>query len=366
MSTINIRDMDYETFVVMSSFAEERVKKETEGFLNELYSDLAQSNAFGNAAIQNIPASATVNQVVGSSIVTQNITSNSNLPSSSVNSIFNKSIVIRNFRQIVTVVQERERKVRQLVTNPIFRYPYILVIYNDDGSIRTVTGYSSLLSVASDCRARLAEGVANNLFEPEDVLPKRFIGATNNILKFSFQTSDFVQSDPGNNKYVMNKLTDLIGIYYFGTTGSVLNAADFSDIETIGQTSSEIELLKNEQIITTKNKLVATKSNIELIKNKIKKIDEDIADNRGSPSKARRKKKNKTKLKSLKASREKELEKLETLRVNHNKYVRFIGSDPLNRLFGLSIDTIPPKKKARKKKARKSIKTSTLLSNPTP
>lgn len=338
MSTINIRDMDYETFVVMSSFAEDRVKKEAEGFLNELYSDLTQSNALGNASIQNIPAGATVNQAVGSSIVTQNITSNPNIPSSSVNSIFNKSIVIRNFRQLITVVQERERTVRQLVSNPIFRYPYILVIYNDDGTIRTVTGYTSMSAVSSASRSRLTEGVHNGLFEPKQVLPSGFIGANNNILKFNFKAADFVQSDPANSKYVMNKLTDLIGIYYFGTIDSQYDLASFDDINSIGNDTMTIQMRQNNLIQYEKKKLAATKANIEIAEQKLLEINTKLSGINRSPRKQRKRSKNKSELKRLQKDQIILEKKLLKLKGSHNKSVAVLASDPLGRLFGLNLD----------------------------
>lgn len=286
----------YDSYVLTRSLAEESIREENNTLLEGVLEGLISSNALENYTIQNIDPDADVNQIVNNSIMTQNITSDGReVDNTAVRSLFNNSIVLQKYATIVnqtvtetkylreTVVQieERERIVRQMVINPLFRTPYIVIMREDDGSLDTITGYTTLARVKAVIKARLNgavdRGVITNL---SSVIPSRFVRAEDGRIgsglnKFSANTLIPSTLD----RLVINTFSPYIGIYFFNESYNTVDGTD-DDIEYFSSNTEHASDIatkeRDEQRIKLLEKLIGSNDkNIQRLRREIRATRED-------------------------------------------------------------------------------------------
>lgn len=292
----------YDSYVLTRSLAEESIREENNALLEGVLGGLIESNALENYTIQNIQPDADVNQIVNNSIMTQNITSDGReVDTSAVRSLFNNSIVLQKYATIVnetvtetkylkeTVIQieERERIVREMVINPLFRMPYIVVLRNDDHSQRSITGYSNFSNVKEVMKSRLNQAVNSGVFENlNDVIPSKYVrkdtGTIGSQLS-KFRVESLIPSTI--DRLVMNEVTDFIGIYFFGDYSSTkkIKGTDNDFDYFIDNTATAIDINTMDKDETKRNQLAqligTSKQTIKKLEKKLNKLQKNTSMN---------------------------------------------------------------------------------------
>lgn len=280
----------YDSYVLTRSLVEESIREENNAVLEGVLEGLISSNALENYTIQNIQPDADVNQIVNNSIMTQNITGDGReVDNTAVRSLFNNSIVLQKFativnetvtetkylRETVVEIEERERIVRQMIINPLFRTPYIIIMRKDDGSMDSITGYTTMARVKVVIKTRLNAAVDSGLISDlSSIIPSRYVRAEDGRIGSGlnkFSANSLIPSTL--DRLVINTFSPYIGIYYFNESYNTVDGTE-DDIEYFKENTEHASDIstkeRDEQRMTILENLIGSNDR------KIKKLNKQI------------------------------------------------------------------------------------------